>query len=56
MIRSLSESIKISELLSEMNVLILTNINFDTHPLHQSMPEEVKQCTNIIKHLYVFIL
>ena len=34
----------------------LQNVNFDTHPLHQSMPEEVRQCANIVKHLCVFIL
>ena len=36
-IRSLSESIKTSELLSEINLEILTNINSNTYPLHQSM-------------------
>ena len=28
----------------------------DTHPLHQSMPEEVRQCANIVKDLCVFVL
>ena len=44
MIKSLPESIKTSKPLSEMDVSIFANVNFDTHPLHQSIPEERKQC------------
>ena len=49
MIRSLSESIKTSELLSEMDIQIFTNANFNTHSLDQLTPEEVRQGANIVK-------
>ena len=52
MIKSLSEFIKTSQLLSELDVKMFTIVN--THPLHQL--EEVPQYANIVKHLCVFIL
>lgn len=56
MIRSLSESNKTSKRLSEMNIEIFTDANCNIYPLHQSMPEEVRQCQNVVKHLWIVIL
>ena len=55
MIRSLSESTKTSKHLSEMNIKIFKDANCNIYPLHQSMPEEVRQCQNVVNHLWIVI-
>ena len=55
MIRSLSESTKTSKHLSEMNIEIFKDANCNIYPLQQSMPEEVRQCQNVVNHLWIVI-
>lgn len=55
-IRLLSDSTETSKLLPEMNVKIFKNSNSDAQPMHQSIPREVRQYTNIVKHFCIATL